>query len=229
MWSRQNGNSGQIPSVTLNLRSEKNYSKLNVRRRRRFGEKQMHRYSFITAAIILCTLCGCGSSSSEGAPPSPGGFIVCKSTYALCTGAPCTAIPGNDQDVSCACIIQTGYSAATTMCQPPTVTPQGLQVISRYFPIRSYAPCSNSRPWANCLDSACIVDPGNSSYANCTCSIEQNQGDYLAVNAEEQYNSASCTTGILSSATVTDANALTNSLKHNPKLRPFPIKVLNPQ
>jgi hypothetical protein len=189
---------------------------------------RMKRTLAISAAILLGTLCGRGGSSSDGAS-NPGGFVVCKSTYALCTGAPCIGIPGNDQAVSCACIIQTGYSAATITCQPSTVTPQGLQVISRYFPIRSYAPCSNSRPWANCLDSPCIVDPGNSLYANCTCSIEQNQGDYLSVNAEEQYNSASCTTGLLSSATVTDANALTKFLKHNPKLRSFPIKVINPQ
>lgn len=183
----------------------------------------------LAVGMLLLVGVGCGGSSSGAAPPSPSGFIVCKSTYALCTGAPCIAIPGNDQDVSCGCIIQTGYSVATTMCQPPTVTPQGLQVISRYFPIRSYAPCSNSRPWANCLDSTCIVDPVNSLYATCTCSIEQIQGDYLAVNAEEQYDSASCTTGVLSSATVTDANALTKFLKHNPKLHPFPIKVFNPQ
>jgi hypothetical protein len=182
----------------------------------------------ISAVILLGSLCGSGGSSSDAAA-NPGGFVVCKSTYALCTGAPCIEIPGDDQAVSCACIIQTGYSVATTKCQPPTVTPHGLQVISRYYPIRSYAPCSNSRPWANCLDSPCVVDPGNSLYANCACSIDQNQGDYLSVNAEEQYNSDSCTTGLLSSATVNNANALTKFLKHNPKLRSFRIKVVNPQ
>ncbi len=186
-----------------------------------------NRSLILIQGMLLLLAAGCGgASSSEAAPPNSPKFIVCESTYALCTGAPCTPIPGDAQDVSCACIVQTGYSAGLTQCQPPTFTPDGgLQVLSRYFPIRSYASCSNSRPWANCLDFPCIVDPTNSLVATCTCAVEQNQGAYIAVNHEDQYDAASCTTGILSSATLTAANGLTAFLKHNSKLPPFKVKV----
>jgi hypothetical protein len=179
--------------------------------------------------VFIFWLPGCGGSSSSAAPPpNLPKFIVCKSTYALCTTAFCSPIAGNDKQVSCNCIVQTGYSAGLTACQPVTITPEGTtQLVSRYFPIRSYAVCSNSRPWANCVDSPCLVDPTSSSFATCYCDLEQNQGDYLIVNAVEQYNSASCTTGVISSATITQANQLTEFLKFNPKLHPFRAKVFS--
>jgi hypothetical protein len=180
----------------------------------------------IFLVVLVFSLPGCGGgSSSEGPPPGLPKFIVCKSTYALCTSAFCTAIPGNDDQVSCACTVETGYSAGLSPCQPITVTPEGTQIVSRYFPIRSYAVCNNSRPWANCVDSPCIVDPNGSSFATCTCDLVQNQDQYIISNAVEQYSSNSCSTGIISSATLTGANQLTEFLKFNDKLHPFKPKV----
>lgn len=176
--------------------------------------------------VFLCSLPGCGGgSSSEAPPPGLPKFIVCKSTYALCTSAFCTAIPGNDKQVSCACTVETGYSAGLSPCQPITITPDGAQIVSRYFPIRSYAVCSNSRAWANCVDSPCLVDPNGSSFATCTCDLLQDQGQYIISNAIEQYDTNSCTTGTISSATLVQANQLTEFLKFNPHLHPFKPKV----
>ena len=178
--------------------------------------------------MLLLSLPGCGDgSSSEGPPPGLPNFIVCKSTYALCTSAICSPIPGNPNQVSCPCTVETGYSAGLSPCQPITVTPEGLQIVSRYFPVRSYAVCSNSNPWAACLDQPCIVDPVISSYATCTCDLVSGQGPYIVQNAVEQYNANSCSQQAISSATLTGAQQLTEFLKFNPHLHPFKVKVFN--
>jgi hypothetical protein len=75
-------------------------------------------------------------------------FTVCTSTYALCTGAPCTPLadaPGFD---ACNCGVVKGYSAGQALCQAVQETGEGQAIVSRYYPITSYTPCSNDRPWA---------------------------------------------------------------------------------
>jgi hypothetical protein len=184
------------------------------------------RRGLILLVAFLSWLPGCGGgSSSEGPPPGLPKFIVCKSTYALCTSAICSPMPGNPNQVSCPCTVETGYSAGLSPCQPITVTPDGLQIASRYFPLRSYAVCNNSNPWANCLDQPCLVDPVISSYATCTCTLVTNEPQYIVHNAVEQYSSESCSQQSISSATLTGANQLTEFLKFNPHLHPFKPKV----
>ncbi len=43
-------------------------------------------------------------------------FFACKSTYALCTTAACTPIPGKTDVVSCQCNVETDYSAGLKPC-----------------------------------------------------------------------------------------------------------------
>jgi hypothetical protein len=152
-------------------------------------------------------------------------FIVCKSTYALCTTAACTPIHGTDKYVSCKCDVETDYSAGLKRCDGKKNS-KGQLVRSRYHPISSYAQCSNDRPWAWCLDAPCVVDSQNPTQAACRCSVAANQGDYVIVNADGQYDSSSCTTGMYSSATVVQLGQVTNYLKtHNTPLHPVAIKV----
>jgi hypothetical protein len=153
-------------------------------------------------------------------------FIVCKSTYALCTTAPCTPLPGEKSLVSCKCNVTTDYSAGLKPCSKKKTGKSQLR--SRYHPISSYARCSNSRPWAWCLDSPCVRDHDNPSQAECKCSVAANQGDYVIVNADGQYGASSCATGMYSSATVVQLDQVTNFLKtHHTPLHPVPIKVFN--
>ncbi|HKM99139.1 MAG TPA: hypothetical protein VJX23_01390 [Candidatus Binataceae bacterium] len=66
----------------------------------------------------------------------------------------------------------------------------------------------------------------NPSPAACRCSVVANQGDYVIVTADGQYNDASCTTGMYSSATVVELDQVTDFLKtHDTPLHPGPIKV----
>src|SRR5665811_2481501 len=58
-------------------------------------------------------------------------FIACESTYALCTTAACTSIPGETDTVSCACEVKTGYSVGEKPCSGKVETSKGTEVSSR--------------------------------------------------------------------------------------------------
>jgi hypothetical protein len=150
---------------------------------------------------------------------------VCDSTFALCTIAWCDPIPGNDKQVSCHCTVNKGYSAGAEACSGIQQTPEGQQIRSRYYPVKSYAVCSNNRPWAWCLDKPCIIDKNNPEAAACKCDVVKDLGAYVIVTSN--YTPATCTTGVISSATVTQIDQATESLKKAKVLEPFPIQVLN--
>ncbi len=164
-----------------------------------------------------------GENDKHGKAPE---FTVCASTYALCTGAPCTLLadaPGFD---ACNCGVVKGYSAGQALCQAVQDTGEGQAIVSRYYPITSYTPCSNDRPWANCLDSPCLVNQGNPSTATCICTEIKDQGTYLFYNPSGQYSPSSCDTGLYSLATVDGANQITQYLRtHHTPLKAPPIKV----
>jgi len=151
-------------------------------------------------------------------------FIICKSTYALCTTAPCSPIPGSPGMVSCKCGVLTGYSVGSKECEEKN-TPEGLQLRSRYYPIKSYARCSNSRPWAWCLDSPCIADKTDSAQAACKCSVVSDKGAYVIVNNAGKYDKSSCTTGMYSSASVIDSNQLIDYLRTHKTKVPAPAHI----
>lgn len=162
-----------------------------------------------------------GGASADDQPD----FKLCQSTYALCTTAPCTPVAGTKDTVSCACKVETGYSAGLEACQDPTETSDGKQIHSRYFPVKSYAVCTNDRPWAWCLDKPCIVDKDDPTKASCACTSVKDQGPYVVVT--DDYTDKTCSTGIISSATVTQITQVTDFLKKSSELKPFDIKVLN--
>jgi hypothetical protein len=150
---------------------------------------------------------------------------VCKSTFALCTIAQCDPIPGNDKQVACHCTVNNSYSAGAEPCSEVKNTPDGQLIHSRYYPVKSYASCSNDRPWAWCLDKPCLIDKNNPEAATCTCDLVKNLGAYVIVTSH--YTPATCTSGIISSATIAQIDQATASLKKAKVLMPFPIDVLN--
>jgi hypothetical protein len=127
--------------------------------------------------------------------------------------------------VSCTCEVKTGYSAGQQACQDVTEASEGKQVRSRYFPIKSYEICTNDRLWAWCLDKPCIIDKDDPTKAACACIAVKDQGPYVI--SAETYTDTTCTTGLISSATVTQITQITDFLKGSSELKPFDIKVLN--
>lgn len=121
--------------------------------------------------------------------------------------------------------MKTGYSVGGTPCHEPIDSPEGKQVVSRYFPIKSYASCSNDRPWANCYDRPCIVDKDDPAKAVCACNVVTDESPYVMVT--DTYTKQTCTTGLYSSARVKDMLSVTDFLKTNEHLKPFDLKVVN--
>jgi hypothetical protein len=179
-------------------------------------------YAAVTLFAVLAFSASAGATTSTGAT----NFTVCKSTYALCTTAACTAIAGQKGNLNCPCSVHTGYSGGTTACKPVQHTAAGSLIYSRYYPVKAYAVCSNNRPWAWCLDVPCLIDKHDPSKANCTCTVVKNQNPYVIVT--NKYNpKTTCTTGIISSATVSGITQISNFIKSKNLIPPFTIKVLN--
>jgi hypothetical protein len=153
------------------------------------------------------------------------GFRLCEGMFALCTAASCTPEAGKDGAVACACEVRMGYSAGRGSCLDTPPTSDAEHVQSRYYPIKSLSVCSNDRVWANCLDKPCTVDKTNPYRATCHCTTEKNKGPYVI--AGESYSPTTCTTGIVSSATLADNKAITRYLGSTGLLRPYTINVLN--
>jgi hypothetical protein len=166
------------------------------------------------ALAVLLTVSGQAQSAD---------FTLCKGAYALCTSAKCTPVPGQEGTVACACEVRTGYSAGRSNCEQPK--DGGKQLQSRYFPVKSLSICANDRPWADCLGKPCTVDKNDPTRAKCFCSTEKGKGPYVIVG--DTYTPATCTTGIISSATFKDNKGISKFLRSTGKLEPFAIKVLN--
>lgn len=172
----------------------------------------------LSIALLIASL---PAAAFAGGP----NFVVCKSTYALCTTALCTPIPGDKKFVSCKCNVETDYSAGLKSCEEKK-SGSAEHLRSRYHPITSYALCSNSRPWGWCLDAPCTVDKNDPSQADCKCSVVSNRGAYVVVNADGKYDESSCTTGLYSSATVDQLDQVTEFLaQHDTPLKPVPMTV----
>jgi hypothetical protein len=180
---------------------------------------KMSRTSLVAVIVAFCAV------SVLSATARAQDFKVCKSTFALCTIARCDPLPGNDKQVACHCTVNNGYSVGQKACAGVKDTPNGTQIRSRYYPVHSYAVCSNDRPWAWCLDKPCLVDKNNPQAASCTCDLVKNLGDYVIVTSD--YAANTCTTGVISSATVQQISQVTDYLKTKSKmLTPFDIQVL---
>lgn len=180
-----------------------------------------------SAGILLSIALSLGLMVGFSAAARAQGFVLSKGIFALCTVAPCNAIPGSGKEVACSCTVNNGYSVGQKPGQPAKATAAGQQIRSRYYPVKSYVICDNDRPWAWCLDKPCIISKNDPNATTCTCDEVKNLGAYVIVT--NQYTPAACTSGIISSATVPQITQATDYLKKKGSLlTPYPIEVLSP-
>ena len=165
-----------------------------------------------------------------GACEDPGSFKVCHNEYALCTFSQCGSVQvlGAQATTMCTCNVRKDFSVGKECAGPTKLGDGQTQVMSRYHPITTYSRCSNNRQWAMCLDSPCTIDPTNPAdktkpqQAQCNCSVVSGQGDWLV-----QPGTAQCTNGLISSATVTDLDQITDYLETHPELHIPNFTVVN--
>jgi hypothetical protein len=148
-------------------------------------------------------------------------FNVCPGTYALCTTAVCTRT-ADPKLLDCTCTVNQGFSVGGgTQSQCPAASP-GSIILSRYFPIPSYQVCTSApsanRPWADCLDVPCTIDPNNKTMAQCRCKAVD-QGTYedkpshpWLITTGQVATNLCATTTIYSSATTAASQQITAAL-----------------
>jgi len=178
---------------------------------------------FVAMAVVS------GSAPAAENANTPPDFRVCKATFALCTIATCDPIPGKPNQVMCQCTINDGYSVGSGKVTCEDLDKQRPRLSSRYYPTKIVAKCSEDRPWAFCLDSPCTINENNPRAAECTCNLlnavpSPSVSPWVVVTST--YTSATCTTGIVSSASVQDVETVTKFLNTNKQLPPFPIQWL---
>jgi hypothetical protein len=193
------------------------------------------RKTLATALLMVasCSVPALAQSTPKTTPPAPlvppPPFYACRMTYALCTFSACdlVVLMGDKATTTCGCkVITDGWSVGAKDCKADK--PDETHVKSRYFPIRTYARCSNKRPWAMCLDSDCTLDKTDKTKAACTCSVKHEVGDYL-VEPDSPGTPSQCDSGIISSATVSDLDTISDFLEKQDKMPVYDMLVVNPQ
>ena len=142
--------------------------------------------------------------------------IVCTQEYVLCTSAPCVPDPRHPDYAICSCVVETGDSVGYTSCEKRTAK-QGQfktkQVTSTFsfkqFNTKKGMNCARGKPWTNCLDAPCTVNPMDSTKAICSCKILHDQAFFTFGGGCDL---DTCATGFWSGATKTSGNALRKSL-----------------
>jgi hypothetical protein len=175
----------------------------------------------ITTLRAVPALLGLLAGAAQAQDPT---FQVCKSTYALCTTASCSETD-DPLTVACACDVRINeFSLGAQACGSEGKPRPGDTLKSRYYPVKAFVACNNDSTWANCLDAECTVDD-RVNKATCQCAVAHGGAPYVITG--DTYTTDTCTSGIISSATVDSIFQVTEFLKTNPDLRPFNFKVLN--
>ncbi|MCL9684446.1 hypothetical protein [Legionella maioricensis] len=154
--------------------------------------------------------------------------IICIQEYALCTSAPCIPDPRNPDYAICSCVVETGDSIGYQTCakRAPQKGPFKTRQLSSTFSFKQFntkksMSCARGKPWTDCLDAPCTVNPRDKKKAICSCKINHDQ-DFVTFGGG--CDVATCATGFWSGATITTSKALRKSLleKLNITQNPWP-------
>ncbi|HEV7516653.1 MAG TPA: hypothetical protein VGR07_10170 [Thermoanaerobaculia bacterium] len=141
----------------------------------------------VTAGALLGS---CRRPAFLGGSPDAGHQpVVCEGRYALCIAAACTPIPSWNAQTGkmqttralCECVVANGPSLGDLPCAARAPQGDGRFLVSTYsFGETATHPtmtCVTGTPWASCYDQPCVVDPKDSSKAQCTCPV-RTTGEY---------------------------------------------------
>ena len=154
---------------------------------------------------------------------------LCKHQYALCTSALCIPQPGDPTKAICFCDVQDGASMASVPCNTiqPSTDANGIRTVYSAFSLEQFKQgkkvltCASGTPWTWCLNKRCTVDPSDPKKAICVCDVLRT-GEWITLGGN--CDTATCTTGYWSGATVKDFNEATSFMVKALNLDPSPVK-----
>ncbi|MFC3909132.1 hypothetical protein ACFORL_08595 [Legionella dresdenensis] len=142
--------------------------------------------------------------------------IVCNQEYALCTSAPCIPDPRHPDYAICSCDVEQGDSVGYKKCgkrAPRQAAFKVKKVISTFsfkqFNHKKSLTCPRGKPWTDCVDAPCTVDPMNAKKAICSCKIKHEQ---TFVTFGGNCDLSTCSTGFWSGSMLSSSAALRKAL-----------------
>jgi hypothetical protein len=181
------------------------------------------RVFLLIAAVAVSTI---AFGNEQGAKSD---MQLCKHQYALCTSALCIPQPDDPTKAICFCDVQDGASMASVPCNTiqPSTDANGLRTVYSAFSLEQFKQgkkvlrCPNGTPWTWCLNKRCTVDPSDSKKAICVCDVLRTE-EWITLGSNCE--TATCTTGYWSGATVKDFNEATSFMSKALSLGQSPVK-----
>ena len=154
---------------------------------------------------------------------------LCKHQYALCTSALCIPQPGDPTKAICFCAVEEGASMASVPCNTiqPSTDANGIRTVYSSFSFEQFKQgkkvlrCPGGTPWTWCLNKRCTVDPSDPKKAICVCDVLRT-GESITLGGN--CDTATCSTGYWSGATVKDFNEATSFMVKALSLDQSPVK-----
>ena len=154
---------------------------------------------------------------------------LCKHQYALCTSALCIPQPGDPTKAICFCDVQDGASMASVPCNTiqPSTDANGIRTVYSAFSLEQFKQgkkvltCASGTPWTWCLNKRCTVDPSDAKKAICICDVLRT-GESITLGGN--CDTATCSTGYWSGATLKDFNEATSFMVKALSLDQSPVK-----
>ena len=154
---------------------------------------------------------------------------LCKHQYALCTAALCIPQPSDSTKAICFCAVEEGASMASVPCNTiqPSTDANGIRTVYSEFSLEQFKDgkkvlrCPSGTPWTWCLNKRCTVDPSDSKKAICVCDVLRTE-EWITLGGN--CDTATCTTGYWSGATVKDFNEASSFMVKALSLDQSPVK-----
>ena len=179
------------------------------------------------ASFLLIAAAAVFTIAFGNVQPAKSDMQLCKHQYALCTSALCIPQPGDPTKAICFCAVEEGASMASVPCTTiqPSTDANGIRTVYSAFSLEQFKQgkkvltCASGTPWTWCLNKRCTVDPSDPKKAICVCDVLRT-GESITLGGD--CDTATCSTGYWSGATLKDFNEATSfmvkalSLDHSP-------------
>lgn len=125
------------------------------------------------AAIMVAASAPAGAATPDIKRPA----VFCLGEYALCIRALCNPNPSSNDTVSCACVVENGWSMGPGSCEDRRNAARNGTPTSTYSNLfnnvdKTLTCASPDTKWAWCYGAPCTVDPNNPKAAICTCPVK---------------------------------------------------------